>query len=237
MLLSGQACAPLRADFNPMTRPQAPRLARQPFHAGVSGSREASPPSFPILEETLMKHATRFLAAFALLAASASFAAATPTTWKIDPAHTEAGFEVRHFFAKVHGVFHAVEGTIVFDEADPAAVKIDATAKVRSIDTGEKKRDAHLQSSDFFNAEKDSILAFKSSKVVKLDKNKYKITGDLTMRGVTKSVTFDAEFLGSSAVSVEGQSWGSKARSEEHTSEPQSRFGISYAVFCLKKQT
>src|ERR1051325_8983591 len=158
MLLSGQACAPLRADFNPMTRPQAPRLARQPFHAGVSGSREASPPSFPILEETLMKHATRFLAAFALLAASASFAAATPTTWKIDPAHTEAGFEVRHFFAKVHGVFHAVEGTIVFDEAAPTGSKIEARGRGRGADTAAKKRDARLQSADFSTAAKDFLL-------------------------------------------------------------------------------
>src|ERR1043166_4542627 len=186
------------------------------------------PPSLPFHKEILMKLATRFLAALALLATSASFAAAVPTTWKIDPVHTEAGFEVRHFFAKVHGVFHAVEGTIVFDEADPAAVKIDATAKVRSIDTGEKKRDAHLQSSDFFNAEKDSILAFKSSKVVKLDKNKYKITGDLTMRGVTKPVTFDAEFLGSSAVSVEGQSWGSKAGFSATTVVNRKDWGINW---------
>ena len=175
-----------------------------------------------------MKHATRFLAAFTLLAASASFAAATPTTWKIDPVHTEAGFEVRHFFAKVHGVFHAVEGTIVFDEADPTAIKIEAMAKVRSIDTGEKKRDAHLQSSDFFNADKDSILTFKSAKVVKQDKNKYKITGDLTMRGVTKSVTFDAEFLGSSAVSVEGQSWGSKAGFSATTVVNRKDWGINW---------
>ena len=175
-----------------------------------------------------MKHATRFLAALALLAASASFAAATPTTWKIDPAHTEAGFEVRHFFAKVHGVFHDVDGTIVFDEADPAAIKIEAMTKVRSIDTGEKKRDAHLQSSDFFNADKDSILAFKSTKVVKLDKGKYKITGDLTMRGVTKTVTFDAEFLGSSAVSVEGQSWGSKAGFAATTVVNRKDWGINW---------
>jgi polyisoprenoid-binding protein YceI len=135
---------------------------------------------------------------------------------------------VRHFFAKVHGVFHAVEGTIVFDEADPTAIKIEAMAKVRSIDTGEKKRDAHLQSSDFFNADKDSILTFKSAKVVKQDKNKYKITGDLTMRGVTKSVTFDAEFLGSSAVSVEGQSWGSKAGFSATTVVNRKDWGINW---------
>ena len=161
-----------------------------------------------------MPTATRVLAAFALLsslAASSRPAHAEPVTWKIDPAHTEAGFEVRHFFSKVHGVFHDVDGTIVFDEANPTALAVDATAKVASVDTGNKNRDADLQSADFFEADKNPTLAFKSTKVVKTAKDKFKITGDLTMRGVTKPVTFDAEFLGAGAVSVEGKSWGSKA--------------------------
>mgnify|MGYP001172704074 CR=1 FL=1 len=175
-----------------------------------------------------MKLATRLLAMFVALAATASLAAAAPTTWKIDPAHTEVGFEVRHFFSKVHGVFHDVDGTIVFDEADPAATRIDAIVKVASVDTGNEKRDGHLKSADFFNAEKDSTLAFKSSKTVKAGKNKFKITGDLTMRGVTKTVTFDAEFIGSSAVSVGGQSWGSKAGFSATTVVNRKDFGINW---------
>src|SRR5262249_49926954 len=145
-----------------------------------------------------------------------------------DPAHTEAGFEVRHFFSKVHGVFHDVDGTIVYDEANPTASKIDATVKVASVDTGNQKRDGHLQSSDFFDGEKNPILSFKSTKIVKSGKNKFKITGDLTMRGVTKPVTFDAEFLGSSAVSVEGQSWGSKAGFSATTTVNRKDWGINW---------
>ena len=71
-------------------------------------------------------------------------------------------------------------------------------------------------------------MTFKSTKVVKLDKGKYKITGDLTMRGVTKTVTFDAEFLGSSAVSVEGQSWGSKAGFAATTVVNRKDWGINW---------
>ncbi len=175
-----------------------------------------------------MKFATRSLLAALALAVSASFAAAAPTTWKIDPSHTEVGFEVRHFFSKVHGVFHDVAGTIVFDEADTAAVKIDATVKVASVDTGNEKRDGHLQSADFFEAEKNPTLTFKSTKVARAGKNKFKITGDLTMRGVTKPVVFDAEFIGASAVSVGGQSWGSKAGFSATTVVNRKDFGINW---------
>src|SRR2546421_2056568 len=179
-----------------------------------------------------MKTATRSLAVLALFSTSPAFplpALAEPVTWKIDPAHTEAGFEVRHFFSKVHGVFHDVDGTIVYDEANPTASKIDATVKVASVDTGNQKRDGHLQSADFFDGEKNPTLSFKSTKIVKsAGKNKYKITGDLTMRGVTKPVTFDAEFLGSSAVSVEGQSWGSKAGFAATTTVNRKDWGINW---------
>jgi hypothetical protein len=130
-----------------------------------------------------MKPALRPLAALLAAVTLASPATAIPTTWKVDPAHTEVGFEVRHFFSKVHGVFHDAQGTIVFDEQDPNGIKVDATARVASVDTGNHNRDAHLQTPDFFNAASDSLLSFRSTKVEKVGKGKYKISGDLTMRG------------------------------------------------------
>ena len=175
-----------------------------------------------------MKHAFRRLASLLAAVIVASPAAATPITWKVDQAHTEVGFEVRHFFSKVHGVFHDMQGTIVFDEQDPSAIKVDATARVASVDTGNKNRDADLQTPDFFNAATDSILSFRSTKVEKAGKGKFKITGDLTMRGVTKSVVFGAEFLGSSAVSIEGKSWGSKAGFTATTVVNRQDFGIKW---------
>jgi len=175
-----------------------------------------------------MKPALRPLAALLAALTLASPAAALPTTWKVDPAHTEVGFEVRHFFSKVHGVFHDAQGTIVFDEQDPNGIKVDATARVASVDTGNHNRDAHLQTPDFFNAASDSLLSFRSTKVEKAGKGKYKISGDLTMRGVTKPVVFDAEFLGSSAVSIEGKSWGSKAGFSATTVVNRKDFGINW---------
>ena len=158
----------------------------------------------------------------------ASPAVAAPVTWKVDPAHTEVGFDVRHFFTKVHGVFHDTQGTIVFDEQDPTAIKVDASARVASVDTGNRNRDSDLQTPDFFNAATDSILSFRSTKVEKTGKSKYKVTGDLTMRGVTKQVVFDAEFLGSSTVSVEGKSWGAKAGFSATTVVNRQEFGINW---------
>ena len=158
----------------------------------------------------------------------ASPAVAAPVTWKVDPAHTEVGFDVRHFFTKVHGVFHDTQGTIVFDEQDPTAIKVDASARVASVDTGNRNRDSDLQTPDFFNAATDSILSFRSTKVEKTGKSKYKVTGDLTMRGVTKQVVFDAEFLGSSTVSVEGKSWGAKAGFSATTVVNRQDYGIKW---------
>lgn len=175
-----------------------------------------------------MKPALRPLAALLAAITVATPAAAMPVTWKVDPAHTEVGFDVRHFFSKVHGVFHQMRGTIVFDDQDPSAIKVDASARVASVDTGNDKRDADLQTSDFFNAATDSLLSFRSTKVEKVGKTKYKVTGDLTMRGVTKPVTFDAEFLGSSDVSIEGKSWGAKAGFSATTVVNRKDFGINW---------
>ena len=175
-----------------------------------------------------MKPALRPLAALLAAITLATPAAAAPVTWKVDPAHTEVGFDVRHFFSKVHGVFHQTQGTIVFDDQDPSAIKVDATARVASVDTGNDKRDADLQTPDFFNAATDSLLSFRSTRVEKVGKTKYKVTGNLTMRGVTKPVTFDAEFLGSSDVSIEGKSWGAKAGFSATTVVNRKDFGINW---------
>ena len=176
----------------------------------------------------MLKPALRPLAVLLAALTLASPAVAAPVTWKVDPAHTEVGFDVRHFFTKVHGVFHDTQGTIVFDEQDPTAIKVDASARVASVDTGNRNRDSDLQTPDFFNAATDSILSFRSTKVEKTGKSKYKVTGDLTMRGVTKQVVFDAEFLGSSTVSVEGKSWGAKAGFSATTVVNRQDYGIKW---------
>ena len=114
----------------------------------------------------------------------------TTQLWTIDPAHTQVGFAVRHLMiSTVKGHFTDVKGMVEFaDGADPT---LDVTLGVASIDTREDKRDAHLRSADFFDAEKYPEIRFVSTKTVRTDGG-WKITGNLTMHGVTKPVTLNA---------------------------------------------
>jgi len=170
-----------------------------------------------------MKHVLRpALAALALLVvASAAFAA--PVKFTVDKPHTEVGFDVRHFFTKVHGRFNDFQGTIVFDEQDPSKISVEASAVTASISTDNQKRDDHLRSADFFDAEKFPSLTFKSSKVTASGKNKYKVAGDLTLRGVTKPVVFDGEFFGTGATGM-----GTKAGFAATTVVNRKDFGINW---------
>jgi len=131
------------------------------------------------------------------LATTAPAATAATQKFTIDRAHSEMGFDVRHFFSRVHGRFEDFEGTILFDADDPSKISVEGTATTASISTDNQRRDNHLRSADFFDAAQFPTLSFKSTKVTANGKNKYKVAGDLTMRGVTKPVVFDTEFLGS----------------------------------------
>ncbi|MBK7368583.1 MAG: YceI family protein [Candidatus Eisenbacteria bacterium] len=176
-----------------------------------------------------MKHAFRFaLAVLTIAALQATVAFADPVTYSIDKSHTEVGFEIRHIFSKVQGRFNSFTAKIVFDEKTPANISVEASADANSIWTDNERRDGHLKSADFFDAEKFPVITFKSTKVVAAGKNKYKITGDFTMHGVTKPVTFDAEFLGAGAVGVGGQSWGTKAGFTATAVINRKDFGVSW---------
>jgi polyisoprenoid-binding protein YceI len=120
--------------------------------------------------------------------------AARAATWEIDAAHSNVGFVVKHLvIAKVRGNFKSYSGTIVVDEKDPSKSKVDVKIDPASIDTDNGKRDDHLRSADFFDVAKFKDMSFKSTKVERLPDGKLKITGDLTLHGVTKSVVLDAE--------------------------------------------
>jgi polyisoprenoid-binding protein YceI len=119
------------------------------------------------------------------------------TTWSIDPAHSHVEFAVRHMMiATVKGRFAEVEGTIVLDEANPANSSVEARIAAASIDTGEPKRDAHLRSADFLNADSHPYLTFRSTRVEADGRGGFKAHGDLTLRGVTRPVTLTGEYLG-----------------------------------------
>ena len=118
-------------------------------------------------------------------------------SWKIDPSHTRAGFSVRHMMiANVHGQFETVTGTVDFNEADPARSAVDVQIDVASLNTRDEKRDAHLRSADFFDVEKYPTLTFTSKRVEKLGENHGRIIGDLTIKGTTKEVALDVEYIG-----------------------------------------
>lgn len=116
------------------------------------------------------------------------------TDWQIDPAHTNVQFSVRHMMiSNVRGDFNKVSGTVSSDGQNPDAIKIDAVVDAGSIDTRIEKRDLHLKSADFLNVEKYPTIEFKSKKVAANGAGKWKVTGDLTLHGVTKEVVLDVE--------------------------------------------
>jgi polyisoprenoid-binding protein YceI len=121
----------------------------------------------------------------------------TSTTWKTDPTHTDVQFSAKHMMVTtVRGKFTDVEGTLTLDEANPAASSGSFTVRTASVNTGVEQRDGHLRSGDFFDAEQYPEITFTSTRVEAKGGNDYAVTGDLTIRDVTKPVTFDVEFLG-----------------------------------------
>ena len=122
--------------------------------------------------------------------------ATATSTLAIDRSHSEVGFQVRHLLSKVRGRFNEFDGTIEFDEANPASSRVDVTIHARSIDTGEPDRDTHLRNADFFDVEKYPVLTFTSKSVTPRGENSYDVVGDLTIHGITRQITLPASFLG-----------------------------------------
>lgn len=117
--------------------------------------------------------------------------------WNLDSAHSSADFTVRHMMVtNVRGSFGNLSGTINFDPENLGASSVDATIDISTINTGVADRDNHLRSADFFEVEKYPNITFKSTSVDVTGDDSAKITGDLTIRDVTKSVVLDVEFLG-----------------------------------------
>jgi len=117
--------------------------------------------------------------------------------WNIDKAHSSIGFSVRHLVvSKTRGDFDEFTGMMNFDGKNLEAGSVEFTIQTTSIDTDNEDRDKHLRSDDFFSVEKFPEMVFKSKKIVKGDGDSFKLIGDLTIRDVTKEVTFEVEFNG-----------------------------------------
>jgi polyisoprenoid-binding protein YceI len=119
-------------------------------------------------------------------------------TYKIDVDHSDVMFKVKHLMiSTVTGVFKKFDATLEVDEEDLSNAKVSFEADIDSVDTKNEQRDGHLKSDDFFNAEKFPKMTFKSTSITKEDDNEFTLTGDLTIRDVTKSVNLKVEYNGS----------------------------------------
>ena len=118
-------------------------------------------------------------------------------TYAIDPTHSRIGFVARHaMVTKVRGSFTEFAGSGTFDEADPANSHLELTIQANSIDTGNADRDGHLRSNDFFDMETYPEITFTSTNVARTGDDTYAVTGDLTIKGVTKPVTVEFDYTG-----------------------------------------
>ncbi|WP_224981344.1 YceI family protein [Geomonas agri] len=136
----------------------------------------------------------RTIATIAAVAALALPVLASASTWNIDPDHSYVGFKVRHLMvSNVKGNFEKHKGTVEINDKDITKSKVSVTIDTASVNTNVAKRDEHLRSADFFDVAKYPTMTFTSKKVAKAGKDKLKVTGDLTLHGVTKEVVLNVE--------------------------------------------
>lgn len=164
----------------------------------------------------------------ALVPATVPVAHSATENYAIDPAHSTVSFKVKHLMiSTVTGSFSDFEGTGTFDPDNPAAASIEVTVQAASINTNNKKRDGHLRDEDFFHVEKFPTLSFKSTEIKKNAEGTYDITGDFTLRGVTKPISFTAAITDQ----IDGMKEGEKRRGGEATFRiKRSDFGMNHMV-------
>jgi polyisoprenoid-binding protein YceI len=147
-------------------------------------------------------------------------------TWQIDPMHTSVEFTVRHMMiSNVKGTFEKTSGTVTVEGADPTTAKIDAVIDASSINTRVERRDADLKSPDFLDVAKYPSITFISTKVEAAGEGKWKVTGDLTLHGVTKPVVLDVEGTGAPIHDPMGNT---RAGASATTKISRKDFGIVY---------
>jgi polyisoprenoid-binding protein YceI len=145
--------------------------------------------------------------------------------WNVDVVHSTVGFTVRHLMvSKVHGYFTKWNASIEFDPERPQDSRISADIEVASVDTREPQRDAHLRSGDFFEVEKFPQMTYRSTSVTAAGADRFKVSGDLTLRGVTKPVVLDVEYAGRSKHPRLGERIGFSA----HANINRKDFGITF---------
>ena len=157
---------------------------------------------------------------------STASTAVSAATYTIDPAHSGAGFKIRHLMiAYIRGGFSGVTGDVVFDPANPANTKINANIDATTLHTHDAKRDGHVKGADFLETDKYPQISFVSKSVVPDGKNQWKVTGDLTLHGVTHPATLDVESAGAEAKDP----WGNlRTGAAATTTIKRSDFGLKF---------
>lgn len=149
------------------------------------------------------------------------------TTWKLDSAHTQVNFSARHMMVTtVRGTFHDVEGTIELDESDPTRSRGEFRVAAASVDTNFAARDAHLRSPDFFDIERYPDITFRSTSVRQTGDDEFDVTGDLTIRDVTRPATFVVRLEGI----VTGMSGARHAGLSVAAKLPRDEWGLNWNV-------
>lgn len=146
-------------------------------------------------------------------------------TYTIDPTHSQIGFGARHaMVTKVRGQFNEFSGTGFFNAENPAESTFEVTIQAKSINTNNADRDTHLRSNDFFSMDEFPLITFVSTAFSKADAETYSVTGDLTIKGVSKSITFDLEYTGTAV-----DPWGNtRVGFEGKTTVNRKDWGINF---------
>jgi polyisoprenoid-binding protein YceI len=151
---------------------------------------------------------------------------ANTAKWTVDPSHSSVGFWVRHLMvSKVHGSFTKWSASIDIDDENPARSSVEAQIETASIDTREAQRDGHLRTAEFFDVEQFPHMTFKSTSIQKVDAQNFRVTGDLTIKGVTQSVVLEVEDEGRAKHPFAGDL---RAAFSARTSIKRSDFGLTW---------
>ncbi len=162
---------------------------------------------------------------FILLAGVSMAAAATAQSWTLDKTHSSINFSVSHMVvSEATGNFKDFSGEVKSEKSDFSDLGVSFTIKVASINTDDEKRDGHLKSPDFFDAAKFPDITFKSTNIKKINDKKYELTGDLTMKGVTKKVTWEVKYNGT----VKDPYGNNRAGFKATTTVDRKDYGVSW---------